>query len=56
MNFEEWLTTVRNYMVERGYASNLPEAEEYGEVAEWKGYFEGGYRPDEAVEEEFSYV
>ncbi|MDQ3802762.1 MAG: hypothetical protein M3416_02775 [Acidobacteriota bacterium] len=56
MDFEQWLAEVRSLLVELGFCRTPEEAAEYSTVEEWRLYFEGGYPPRQAVNEEFSYA
>ncbi len=56
MDFTQWLAELQRLLVEAGYCLTEGEAKNYGSVDVWKVYYEGGYSPQEAVSEEFSYA
>jgi len=57
MSFEEWMRELRRLMIEKWrVAENIEQAERYGSDEDWRSYFDGGYMPDEALLEDFSYA
>jgi hypothetical protein len=56
MDFTQWIAELQRLLVEAGYCLTEKEAKNYASVDVWKVYYEGGYTPQEAVSEEFSYV